>query len=234
MPVKVTITLDSGSFLPKTDSFCRIGYFECEAKTSDIQIRVDNNVPQGLPDPFKLGKGCVIEVRHKDALGKVKKDGVRTAATFGKALLRLKDLYGVDVPTSSNNFDCEIVFFSGELAPLEIRDRHFKEHKKQADGSYVLVAGAPTKPAGKAIMHDCSVTYSLDDDESIELARDDKTLWSSEGLGAKQKIDIKILADHSTVTKFFGDAFAGQQTTYWMPNPDPPPTCPSPPCPESP
>src|SRR5437660_494973 len=98
MPIQVSVTLDSGSFLQKKGSFCEIGYFQCEGAESDIKIFIDGEEPDDLPRPFKLcetpGKKCDIEVRHKDKDDRTKTDGVRTSKSFHSQLLHLENLYG--------------------------------------------------------------------------------------------------------------------------------------------
>lgn len=239
MPIHVTVTLDSGSFLPKTDTFCEIGYFECEPTVSDIKIFIDGEEPDDVANPFKLcdaSKKCVIEVRHKDKDDHTKTDGIRTSKTFHSQLLHFEHLYGPGThhAVERNNFDCVIRFDSGHLRASMVKKRDFKEHKKQQDGSFKHDPQDRPKPVG-AVSHNVVVSFTLDDNEALDLARDNSTIWTSKKYNPKQRIDIEIAADNSTAEKFFRHSLSDSgKDSYWLPNQgDPPPTCPSPPCPRS-
>jgi hypothetical protein len=235
MPVHVTVTLDSGSFLPMTGTFCEIGYFECEPTAPDIMIFIDGEEPNGLPSPFKLcdaGRKCVIEVRHKDKNNNTKTDGIRTSRTFHDRLLHLTRLYNNHEPVERTNFDCVIRFDSGRFRASMVKKRDFKEHKKQPDGSYKPDPNAPPRPAG-LISHNIVVSFTLADDEAFELARDGVPFWSRKANTIKELLEIEIMADNSTAEKFFRHAIRnGAKNSYFLPNQgDPPPSCPEPPCP---
>ncbi len=240
MPIQVTVTLDSGSFLPKTGTFCEIGYFECEPTVADIKIFIDGEEPDNVPNPFKLcdaGKKCGIEVRHKDKDDHTKTDGIRTSKTFHSQLLHLEQLYGPGnhQPVERNNFDCVIRFDSGHLRASMVKKRDFKEHKTQQDGSFKPDPQDTPKPVGP-ISHNVVVSFTLDDNEALELARDNSTIWTSKKYNPNQRIEIEIAADNSTAEKFFRHSLSDSgKNSYWLPNQgDPPPTCPVPPCPEFP
>ena len=238
MPVNATVTLDSGSFLPMTGTFCEIGYFECEPGVSDIKIFIDGEEPDDIPNPFKLcsaGAKCVIEVRHKDKNDVINTNGIRTSKTFHSQLLHLEQLYGNHQPVERSNFNCVIKFASGHFRASMVKKRGFKEHKKQPDGSFK--PDAAIKPAAIGpIAHNMVVHFTLEDDEALELARDGVTFWTSKGRPIKERLEIEIAADNSTAEKFFRHALKdGNKDTYLLPNQgDPPPSCPFPPCPEFP
>jgi hypothetical protein len=236
MPVHVTVTLDSGSFLQKTGAFCEIGYFECEPTVSDIKIFIDGNEPADVPSPFKLcvaRQKCSIEVRHKDKNGVTNTDGVRTSNTFHDQLLHLERLYGGNHQSVERaNFDCVIRFDSGHLRASMVKKRDFKEHKKQSDGSYKPDPNAPPKTVGP-IAHNMVFHFMLEADEALELARDGNEFWTSKDKIIRERLEIEIGADNSTAEKFFRLALKDDtKTSYFLPNQgDPPPSCPEPPCP---
>ncbi len=240
MPIHVTVTLDSGSFLPKKDTFCEIGYFECEPTVSDIKIFIDGEEPDDVANPFKLcggSKKCAIEIRHKDKEDNTKTDGVRTSKTFHSQLLHFEHLYGPGnhQPVERNKFDCVIRFDSGHLRASMVKKRDFKEHKKQPDGSFKHDPQDRPKTV-KPIAHNMVVYFALADDEALELVRDSAPFWTSKGKTINHRLEIEIAADNSTAEKFFRHALSnGGKNGYWLPNQgDPPPSCPSPPCPEFP
>lgn len=239
MPVHVTVTLDSGSFLPMTGiTFCEIGYFECEPAVSDIKIFIDGEEPDDIPSPFKLcdaGNKCTIQVLHKDKNNIPNTGGIRTSKTFHSRLLHLQRLYGNHEPVERTNFDCVIRFDSGHFRASMVKKRDFKEHKKQPDGSYKPDPTAPPTSVDP-ISHNTVVSFTLADGDAFELARDGTTFWTSKGKTIKERLEIEIAADNSTAEKFFRHALKdGSKNSYFLPNQgDPPPSCPDPPCPELP
>jgi hypothetical protein len=55
--------------------------------------------------------------------------------------------------------------------------------------------------------------------------------WSSKDSGAKQRLEIEIVADNTTAEKFFLHTLKEKRDSYWLPNAgDPPPMCSQPPC----
>src|SRR4030095_9086060 len=246
MPIEATIVLDSGTFLPKTDRFCDVGYFQSEDNVSDIKIFVDGEEVD-FPQPFKLceskEKKCRLHIFHKDGGDIAKPDGITVSRTFHSQLLHLKDLYN-DEPkvagkdnhqhVEENNFDCVLRFHSGHFCASMVKNRAFKEHKMQSTGLYKH--DPKDKPKTLAVSHNVVIHFTLEDGEALELVRDSSTLWSSKKHAPKRRIEIEIVADNSTAEKFSRHSFSDdKKASYWLPNQgDPPPTCPSPPCPESP
>lgn len=236
MPVQVTVTLDSGSFLQKTGAFCEIGYFECEPTVSDIKIFIDGDQVDDIPSPFKLcvaGRKCSIEVRHKDKNGVTNTNGPRTSKSIDDYLLHLERLYeGKHQPVERANFDCVIRFDSGHLRASMVKKRDFKEHKKQPDGSYKPDPNVPPKTVGP-IAHNLVVHFTLAADEALELARDGNAFWTSKDKIIHERLEIEIAADNFTAAKFFRHALKdAAKDSYFLPNQgDPPPSCPEPPCP---
>ncbi|MFY9554827.1 MAG: hypothetical protein WAV47_08960, partial [Blastocatellia bacterium] len=237
---KATIILDSGFFLPrknKKQRFSEIGYFQCGSQDSDFEVSVDGTT-KTFPALRKLAKGyvrprkaCTVEVRHKNKNGTIKKDGIKVSETFHDELLELKDLYGEPVSVEREKFDCVIRFDSGEFSSAGVRKRVFKQHRKMSNGKHALVRGAEPKPIDKPIMHDIVVSFTLNDGESIELARNNMVFWSCKADDLEKEMVLKIRADASTAPKFYSAAFADPRTVYYLPNPDdPPPACPRPPC----
>lgn len=228
MRKEVTITLDSGCFLPKEGTHCEIGYFQCGASVPDIKVKVDGH-PLQDPHPTKLGVGsCILQIHHKDAAGKTKTDGITIPVPFHDQLLHLHDLYGSHVAVSRKDFDCILRFESGELSGVNPRKRKFKRVKKEDSGA--LAATPEETKEVKEIVHDIRVRYTLGDDESIVLTRNGTEIWS---ISKFKTLEITIDADDVTTEGFYRRCFQAQKDSYWLPNPDdPPPFCPVPPCPE--
>jgi hypothetical protein len=238
MPINVTVTLDSGSFLPMKGKFCEIGYFGCEQTVSDIKIFIDGEEPNDTPNPFKLCNAGVksnIEIRHNDAKDNPKTDGIRTARSFHSQLLHFKQLYGSDEEVERTNFDCVLKFTSGHFRASMVKKRDFKQHNKQTDGSLLRDKTVAPQSFGP-IAHNMVVSFTLEDGEALELARDGAPFWTSKGRNIRERLEIEIAADNSTAEKFFRTALKdGNKASYLLPNQgDPPPSCPFPPCPEFP
>lgn len=238
MPVHVTVTLDSGTFLPKNnekDTYYEIGYFECDPAAPDIRIFIDGEEPDDIPSPFKLcdaRQKCDIAVRHKDKDDRTKTDGVKISKTFHSQLLCFKRLYGDHQYVERTNFDCVIRFDSGHFRSSMVKKRDFKEHKRKLDGSYSHDPKYDLKTV--EIAHNMVVYFTLADGEALELARDGKPFWTSKGKTIRERLEIEIAADNSTAEKFFRSALKDDsRESYFLPNQgDPPPSCPMPPCPE--
>lgn len=234
MPIQATVVLDSGCFLPMPEdnqgAYTEIGYFQSGRSVSDIQVAADGN-PINTAEKMNLGKKCCIEVRHVKANGSIKKDGVKGAATFHDGLLHLKDLYGEHMPVDRAKFDCIIRFDSGLFCGALLKPRRFKEHRRQANGQYLYTEDAGVKMINKPIAHNIFVHFKLKKGEALELARDGEVFWSSKDSGAKERLEIEIVADNTTAEKFYRNALKDKRDSYWLPNGgDPPPVCPSPPC----
>lgn len=226
MPKEVIITLDSGCILPKGGTHCEIGYFQCAGSAPDITVTVDGRKLRNSK-PMKLGKGsCVVQVHHRDAGGNTKRDGITIPVPFHHQLLHLEDLYGSPVDVERKNFDCILRFESGEFSGVDVRKRKFKKVKKEASGD--LSTTAEETKMVKEIVHDIRVRYTLYDNESIVLTRDDIEFWS---ISKFNTLEIKINTDDSTTERFYRHSFKAPKDSYWLPNPDdPPPHCPLPPC----
>lgn len=225
MPKDVTITLDSGCFLQKKGTYCEIGYFHCKASQPDITVKVDGQPIQD-PNLNKPGPGSV-QIHHKDTGGATKTGGISIPVPFHDQLLHMFDLYGSDVEVE--NFDYILRFETGEFSVQGVRKRKFNSLKKLANGD-LDTTPEETKEI-KPIAHDILVRFTLADDESIEITQNGAPLWSSGRF--KNKLEIKINADETTVEGFYRRSFKHEKDSYWLPNPDdPPPACPLPPCPD--
>ena len=236
MSIQVKVILDSGCFLPiqKPGTSCEVGYYQCDPSTSDIRVYLDGDeASYSYPsDPFKLGGGnCTVEIRHKMKDGSINKDGVKKSPTCHGRLLHMnRDLYGEDLAPDRTKFDCVLHFDSGRFCDSKVKKRRFKEHSQQPDGTYVYTTTDQIKEIGP-VAHDVVVHYKLDDGEAIELARDGRVFWSSEKLKIEGLLEIELIADNSTVEKFYCKSFKVEKDKYWVPNQgDPPPVCPEPPC----
>jgi hypothetical protein len=232
MPVQATVILDSGCFLPgdETSLTTEIGYFQSSRSAQDIRVIADGKETE--VDKLKnLGKKCQIEIRHVKANGAIYDQGAKASATFHDELLHLKDLYGEDMPVDRNKFDCILRFDAGLFRGALVKPRYFKLHRQQAAGKFAYSPDDAPKLVGKPIAHNVHVHFKLKKDEAIELARDGEVFWSSKTSGAKERLDIEIIADNTTAEKFYRQVLKGKRDSYWLPNQgDPPPTCPIPPC----
>ena len=232
MSVLATVVLDSGCFLPRKEVdkpySADIAYFE-SASTPDIRVRIDGNEITS-PDLERLGKNCVLYVRHKDADDKLRKDGVTSSREFHDQLLHLNWLYDADVDIDPAKCDCIIHFDSGLFCPSMVKTRVFKEHKRQANGTLAYSPGDRLKTV-RPIAHNVRVHFRLEDGEAMELARDEKPFWSSKDYPATGQLEIEFVSDNSTAEKFYDVAFKDEKSICWLPNQgDPPPSCSKPPC----
>ena len=243
MPILATVILDSGFFLPVPESngtYTKIGYFGSDENVPDICVKADGldvscSEPMnlGCPESNKLGKECEIEIRHVKADGSVNKDGVLGAKGFQEKLLHLSDLYDTDdfPAIDSTKFDCIIRFDSGRFCPALVKPRDFKKYSMDATTGKLAASYIEKKTVHKPIPHNIQVHFTLEDGETIQFARDGKVFWSSKDSGAKQRLDIDIIADNSTAEKFYCAALKCKGGNYWLPNQgDPPPICSQPPC----
>jgi esterase/lipase superfamily enzyme len=224
MPIQATVILDSGCFLPNPGSSgVEIGYFASSKEVSDIRILADG-VENTNAAPINLGKNSIIEVRHVKANGEIKKTGLMESPMFHRELLQLKELYGRDMPVDRRKFDCVIRFDSGYFSGSLVKPRYFEEHKKQANGRFVHTAEDKRKLIRKPIAHNVLVHFKLNKGESLELVRDGEVFWSSRDSGAKELLEIEIIADNMTAEKFYRQALQDKRDSYWLPNiGDPPP-----------
>src|SRR5688572_32753770 len=129
MSTQVRIILDSGLLLldRSDDQPLDVGYFETSSAT-DITVNEDG--AQVLPPPdtkFEKAKHT-IDVQHLEA-GQTVKTGVRLSQKFAKELLRMRELYGADVPNANRlEFDCTFRFHSGTFDTTDAKPRLFKEY----------------------------------------------------------------------------------------------------------
>jgi hypothetical protein len=232
MPVQATVILDSGCFLRGDDSnvSTEVGYFQSSRSAQDIRVTADGKMMQ-FDELKSLGKQCEIEIRHVKADGTVYNNGAKGSATFKDELLHLDYFYGEEMPVDRKKFDCILRFDSGLFCGALIKPRYFKLHRKQADGTFTYSSEDEPKPTKKPIAHNVHVHFKLKRGESIQLARDGEVFWSSNKADAKDRLEIEIIADNTTATKFYCTALKGKRDSYWLPNQgDPPPVCPEEPC----
>ena len=227
MPILATVILDSGCFLPVPDAnsaYTKIGYFGSSKSVSDIYVRADG-FDVGYSEPMNLGKKNEIEIRHVKADGTIKKDGVMGVKGFHEKLLSLRDLYDYDIPSvDPTKFDCVIHFDSGLFTPALVKPRYFKKLSRQEATGKFEVSPDERKLVSRPIMHNIHVHFKLRNGEALELARDGEVFWSSKDVGAKERLEIEIVADNTTAEKFYRGAFKGKRDSYWLPNQgDPPP-----------
>ena len=226
MPIQATVILDSGCFLPNQHpqgSGVEIGYFASSKAASDIRVLSDG-VKCEYATPLNLGKNSVIEVRHVQATGQIKRNSPTPSPMFHQQLLRLKDLYGNDMPVERVKFDCVIRFYSGLFSTSLIKPRYFDEYIRQANGKFAHTKASRRKLVGKPIAHNVLVHFKLSSGEYLELVRNGEVFWTSKDSGAKERLEIEIIADNTTAEKFYRVALKNKMDSYWLPNiGDPPP-----------
>jgi hypothetical protein len=180
---------------------------------------------------MSLGEKCQIEIRHVKEDGTIYNEGAKASPNFHDQLLHFKELYDVDVPVDPTKFDCILRFDSGLFCGSLVKPRQFKLHREQASGKFAHSPADKPKRIRKPIAHNVHVHFKLKKGETIALARDGKVFWSSDKSGAKERLDIEIIADNSTAEKFYRHVLKTKRDNYWLPNQgDPPPSCPLPPC----
>jgi hypothetical protein len=242
MPIEATVVLDSGCFLPAERKegmdrgrfYATIGYFQNPKGFPDIRLTVDGE--EFMADKvLELGdNNDTIEVRHVRK-GEVNREGAIESKNLHKQLLHMKDLYGEHVEMDPKKFDCKIRFESGLITPSMVKGRAFKESKSNTDGRSFAVTGKRKEIAD--ICHNIAVHFTLEDGDTLELARNGEVFLSSKELGAEKRFEIELPVSNVVGNKFYHDAFMVPRAdnVYWLPNEcDPPPTCPNPPCGEAP
>lgn len=232
MPVQVTVILDSGCFLPgdPKNVTTEVGYFQSSKSAWDIRVVADGSELQ-YDELKELGQQCKLEIRHVKADGSIYNDGAVASATFHSELLHLKDLYGQNMAVDPAKFDCILCFDSGLFCGAMLKPRHFKLHRQQADSKFAYSKQDVPMLIEKPIAHNVHVHFKLEEGEAIELARGGKVFWSSNQTGARDRLDIEIIADNTTAEKFYREALSDPRDNYWYPNQgDPPPICPTSPC----
>jgi len=220
-PIQISIILDSGCLLtPEPDSkFQDVGYYQCAKLTDDIRISADGKMYR-FDELRALGRSCIIEVKHMNATGTIKSGSL--TASGHEHILHMRDLYGESIKAERSKFDCILRFHSGHFSPSGIKACYFRRHRQQASGMYSrTMEDKPKLLAG--IAHSMEVHYKLKRGESLELARNGTTFWSSLTIGAKERIVIEIVADASTTEKYYRYALKHKRDDYWLP---PPGACP--------
>jgi hypothetical protein len=220
--MRVTINLDSGGFMVDEclgEPHIDVGYFET-AGTRDIEVFEDGHLT--LPPPeIKLGnRNERIDVQHLEANGTVK-SGVNQLASFKNDILKKSEIYPTGKPVFIvTAYDCILKFHSGEFQSSNLKSAHFKECRLNDDQE----TGNSNRT--RQIAHDVLVHFDLASGEEVRLRRANGTdLWSSSSIKPGTKaVEVKILADASTDSKYFRKAIGGVTGPhYHLPNPDPPP-----------
>jgi hypothetical protein len=215
----VTIRLDSGGFMTDecaNQTWLDVGCFETSGPT-DIEIREGRQLVQPPPN-IKLGKRDTIDVQHLTADGKLN-IGVSLSASF-RDILKKRELYPANTPNFlPQAYDCILHFQSGEFEGSDPKIANFHECRVSDD----QITGISRQT--RLIPHDVLVRFDLAKDEQLRLRRADGTdLWAIRSADAGTKeVEVKILADQSTDSKYFKHALSIRGPHYFRPNPDPPP-----------
>jgi hypothetical protein len=221
MPIQATIVLDSGIFIDevlggKTD-FLDVGYFQSHARGPDIIIYVDGKVisPDG-DKKLKLGKGTISIFQTKRNKKTKKNEIVSNLVvmdSLAENILRREELYGDPVPVNQKKLDCMLHFLSGRFRCSMVQKRKFKE-----------VISGEAKLFKRPIAHNVQVDFELGPGDVLRLENGRKALWSSKNLKGVKRLDIEIVADNLTATKFYDRALMHPKEKCWLPNQgDPPP-----------
>lgn len=220
--MRVTINLDSGGFMVDEclgKPYIDVGYFET-AGPYDVEVSEDGHLT--LPHPkLKLGNNNErIDVQHLAANGTVK-SGVKQLASFKKDILKKREIYPTDKPVFIvSAYDCILKFHSGKFQSSNLKNAHFKECRLKDDQE----TGNSCRT--RRIAHDVLVHFDLASGEEVRLRKANGTnLWSSSSIKPGTKtVEVRILADSSTDSKYFRKAIGGVTGAhYHLPNPDPPP-----------
>jgi hypothetical protein len=142
--------------------------------------------------------------------------GISVSKELDKHLLTRERLYGRAVPVRRSAFDVIIRFHSGHFRSSMVKDRIFKKCEYGCPGGEQKLIDN--------VAHNVIIQYALKEGDYLKLIRGDQVLWSSQGLEAKDSLDIEIVADDSTTGKFFYLSLdLGQGDCYWLPNQGNPP-----------
>ncbi|HKP11007.1 MAG TPA: hypothetical protein VJZ91_02815 [Blastocatellia bacterium] len=232
MPVQATVILDSGCMLPgDAGSFStEVGYYKSNESAWDIRVVADGQT-YPADELRSLGDDCLIEVRHIRADGTINQDGALASDTFHGEILHMSQLYGEDAPVAPGNFDCVIRFDSGLFCGALLKPRQFKLHRQQPDGQFTYSPTDEPKLIEQPIAHNIHVHFKLEDDEELQLVRNNIVFWSSSKINVTDRLEVEIIADNSTAEKFYRLALHTPRDSYWLPNQgDPPPVCAEFPC----
>lgn len=219
MPTQVRIVLDTGAFLPEKSpgqSYIDVGYFEPQGST-DIEVSADG-VQVQIPD-IKFGSSnCRIDIHHLDAKNSIK-EGANPSTAFTADLLRKHEIYKTDVPAFKDDaFDCILRLHSGDFDSADVRPARFKEC------SVVDEIHTGQVQITRPIANDIVVDYQLDDGEALKITRGKDELLSTDKIAAGAKrIEISILNDTSTISKYCNQALEHKGNCCWLPNAHPPP-----------
>lgn len=243
MAIHATLVLDSGAFFQDLQigqqyDKLEVGFFGSCQDTAEIQVVVDGNPIAN--NETKLGKGRIEVVFKKAAVPEPGKEPrIEVTDAFVNNLLRIKDLYPVDTPVlDEDKFDCTFIFTSGRFCCSMVKARTFAEctidtgaktgqklwSLDPADA--VNLKADPKTPKNKPISHNVAVHFELEKGDSLELKRSDNTiLFTTANLPPDAKrVEVEIVADNTTATKFFQDALKLKGKNAWLPNQGDPPT----------
>ena len=100
-----------------------------------------------------------------------------------------------------------------------MRNRIFKEHRVSDD----VYTG--NDKSTRPIANDVLVQYDLSNGEMVRLRREDGTeVWSSDSVASgTSSVEVKVLSDASLNSSYHKNALNHTGTSYYLPNPDPPP-----------
>ena len=236
MPVQATVILDSGCLLQGDDDkspTTEVGYFQSDQSAYDIRVVADGK-EEKFEELRSLGQNCTLmEIRHVKANGDINREGARAAEGFKECILHLKEFYGdkEQTPVDRAKFDCILQFDAGLFCPALIKPRKFRLQAPQSNGQLAYVETEAPRPTKEPIAHNIHVHFTLDDGDTIALARNGKVFWTSDKVKPTSRLEIEFIADNDTAKKFYCDALKGSHPNYWLPNQgDPPPVCPIDPC----
>lgn len=216
MSIQTTVVLDSGIFLQENKeppySSIEVGYFNPR-----IVIYVDGEEFK-IFDPNPIGKRLEINFDAGDGPSQ----RIAFSQCMNQKILKVSRLYRECKPPArmSDPFDTTIIFNAGHFRCSAVKERYFYEMRgeKKVD----------RKNFGR-IAHDVVIEYDLGDHAVLSLKDGLNFDWSTLQVPqAKRRIDIEILAEDSTVEKFYAEAFGIDPETepdriYYLPNQGHPP-----------
>jgi hypothetical protein len=193
MSIQASVVLDSGILLlggvKEPYQSISVGYFQPKIVIYSDGEQIYEHQPQ-------IGKK--LDVRLDG--GNSPQDLVAFSNCMSRSLLRLSRLYNGGTPPTLriDPFETIIGFNSGHFRCSAVKERFFYEMQ----GGQKI----DRKSFGK-IAHDIVVEYDLGDNGVLSLTDGGDLNWSSRQISMpKRRLDIEILAEDSTVEKFFVDA----------------------------
>ena len=213
--MRVTLTLDSGCFLPSEQSYREVGCYQSAGAKSDLRVYVDGEEAD-TREPLKVGTGnALVELRHTAADGEVIRNRVLESSNLAASLASLKQLYGEDVEVDRAAFDCVLRIESGHLRPSIVKERAFMETEEHADGTMKPTGNWKALPN---VAHGLIVHVELSAGDNWEIVSGGRSLVSVKALAPTLSLDVEWATDDETGIRVYRDGFKQKRRIYWFPD----------------